>query len=139
MKNTIFTGAATAIVTPMNEDYSVNFPRLHTLVEEQIEGGIDALVVCGTTGEKSTLRYDEHVKVIELCFVNYLVKSVLVGEKIRYAERHSLFYSLRYLRVAEVVFYYESFFACFAHCHTEEESYGCFTLAGLSTCDTDTF
>ena len=65
MKKRVFTGAATAIVTPMNEDYSVNFPRLHTLVEEQIEGGIDALVVCGTTGEKSTLRYDEHVKVIE--------------------------------------------------------------------------
>lgn len=65
MKKRVFTGAATAIVTPMNADYSVNFPRLHALVEEQIAGGIDALVVCGTTGEKSTLRYDEHVKVIE--------------------------------------------------------------------------
>ena len=65
MKKRVFTGAATAIVTPMNDDYSVNFPRLHKLVDEQIEGGIDALVVCGTTGEKSTLRYDEHVKVIE--------------------------------------------------------------------------
>ena len=65
MKNRIFTGAATALVTPMNSDGSVNFARLSTLVDEQIKGGIDALVICGTTGEKSTLRYDEHVKVIE--------------------------------------------------------------------------
>ena len=66
MKQTIFKGAATALITPMNEDGSVNFKRLETLVEEQIQGGIDALVICGTTGEKSTLRYDEHVKVIEI-------------------------------------------------------------------------
>lgn len=65
MKNRIFTGAATALVTPMNSDGSVNFDRLTTLVDEQIKCGIDALVICGTTGEKSTLRYDEHVKVIE--------------------------------------------------------------------------
>ncbi len=65
MKKRIFTGAATALITPMNADGSVNFLRLSSLVEEQIAGGIDALVICGTTGEKSTLRYDEHVKVIE--------------------------------------------------------------------------
>lgn len=66
MKQTIFKGAATALITPMNEDGSVNFKRLEELVNEQITGGIDALVICGTTGEKSTLRYDEHVKVIEV-------------------------------------------------------------------------
>ncbi len=65
MKKRIFTGAATALVTPMNEDFSVNYERLESLVKEQIEAGIDALVICGTTGEKSTLRYDEHLKVIE--------------------------------------------------------------------------
>ncbi|MBR5472392.1 MAG: 4-hydroxy-tetrahydrodipicolinate synthase, partial [Clostridia bacterium] len=65
MKNRIFTGAATALVTPFNQDGSVNFGRLKTLVDEQIENGIDALVICGTTGEKSTLRYDEHLRVIE--------------------------------------------------------------------------
>jgi len=65
MKKRIFTGAATALVTPMNEDFSVNYERLEGLVKEQIEAGIDALVICGTTGEKSTLRYDEHLKVIE--------------------------------------------------------------------------
>ena len=65
MKERVFTGAASALITPMNEDASVNFERLKSLVEEQIKAGIDALVICGTTGEKSTLRYDEHVKVIE--------------------------------------------------------------------------
>ena len=66
MKQQIFKGAATALVTPMNQDGSVNFKRLESLVDEQINAGIDALVICGTTGEKSTLRYDEHVKVIEI-------------------------------------------------------------------------
>lgn len=65
MKQCVFKGAATALVTPMNNDGSVNYGRLNTLVDEQIKGGIDALVICGTTGEKSTLRYDEHIKVIE--------------------------------------------------------------------------
>lgn len=66
MKKRIFTGAATALVTPMNDDGSVNFERLTSLVNEQVEKGIDALVICGTTGEKSTLSYSEHIKVIEV-------------------------------------------------------------------------
>lgn len=66
MKTKIFSGAATALVTPMNQDGSVNYSRLETLVNTQIESGIDSLVICGTTGEKSTLRYDEHLKVIEV-------------------------------------------------------------------------
>ncbi len=49
----------------MNQDGSVNFSQLYTLVKSQIISGIDALVICGTTGEKSTLKYDEHLKVIE--------------------------------------------------------------------------
>ena len=65
MKKRIFTGAATALVTPMNSDGSVNYSRLETLVEEQVKSGIDALLICGTTGEKSTLDYEEHLKVIE--------------------------------------------------------------------------
>lgn len=64
-KKIVFKGAATALVTPMNADYSVNYERLKTLVDEQIKSGIDALVICGTTGEKSTLNYADHVKVIE--------------------------------------------------------------------------
>ena len=66
MKTKIFSGAATALITPMNQDGSVNYSRLETLVNNQIESGIDSLVICATTGEKSTLRYDEHLKVIEV-------------------------------------------------------------------------
>ncbi len=65
MKKRIFTGCATALVTPFNDDCSVNYPRLRSLINEQIEGGVDALVICGTTGESATLDNDEHLKVLE--------------------------------------------------------------------------
>lgn len=65
MKKLIFTGAATAIVTPMNNDFSVNYSKLKELTENQIKGSIDALVVCGTTGESSTLTAEEHFNVIK--------------------------------------------------------------------------
>lgn len=66
MKTCVFKGAATALVTPMNSDGSVNYACLELLVKDQINKGIPALVICGTTGEKSTLRYEEHLKVIEV-------------------------------------------------------------------------
>ena len=65
MKKKIFTGSAPALVTPMNEDLSVNYERLISLIEEQINGGSDAIVVCGTTGESATLNHQEHVNVIQ--------------------------------------------------------------------------
>ena len=64
MKKRIFTGAATALVTPMFDDGSVNYQMLDTIIEEQIDKGIDALVICGTTGEAATLNHEDHVKVI---------------------------------------------------------------------------
>ncbi len=65
MKKRIFTGCATALVTPFNNDCSVNYPKLRELIEQQIAGGIDALVICGTTGESATLDNDEHCRVLE--------------------------------------------------------------------------
>ncbi|MBQ7756640.1 MAG: 4-hydroxy-tetrahydrodipicolinate synthase [Oscillospiraceae bacterium] len=65
MKNTIFTGAAVAIVTPMNADGSVNFDKLGELIDFNINNGTDAIVICGTTGEGSTLSDDEHVECIK--------------------------------------------------------------------------
>ena len=59
MKKTIFTGAATAIITPLCEN-GVDFESFGRLIEWQINEGIDAIVVCGTTGEASTLTDDEH-------------------------------------------------------------------------------
>ena len=66
MKNTIFEGAATAIVTPLNEK-GVDFENFGKLIEWQIESGIDAIVVAGTTGEGSTLTDSEHKEVIKYC------------------------------------------------------------------------
>lgn len=65
MKKRIFSGCATALVTPFNDDCSVNYPRLRELINEQIAGGVDALVICGTTGESATLDNDEHCRVLE--------------------------------------------------------------------------
>ena len=61
--NTIFEGAATALITPMNKD-GVDYPALKKLIEWQIEEGIDALVICGTTGEGSTMTDAEHKEVL---------------------------------------------------------------------------
>ena len=66
MKNTIFEGAATAIVTPLNEN-GVDYENFGKLIEWQIESGIDAIVVAGTTGEGSTLTDSEHKAVIKYC------------------------------------------------------------------------
>ncbi len=66
MKNTVFEGVATALVTPMYEDGSINFDRLRTLIDEQIEAGIPALVICGTTGESATMTLEEHSEVIKV-------------------------------------------------------------------------
>ncbi len=66
MKNTVFTGAATAIVTPLNKD-GVDYEQFATLIEWQIKEGIDAIVVAGTTGEGSTLTDAEHKEVIRFC------------------------------------------------------------------------
>ena len=63
-KQTIFTGAGVAIVTPMNPDGSVNYERYRELVEWQIQNGTDAIISCGTTGESSTLDHEEHIEVM---------------------------------------------------------------------------
>ena len=64
MKKTLFEGVATALVTPMNSDGSIDYKSLDKLVDWQIEQGINALVACGTTGEASTLTDEEHRRVI---------------------------------------------------------------------------
>ncbi len=66
MKNTVFKGAATAIVTPLNEN-GIDFESFGRLIEWQISEGIDAIVAAGTTGEGSTLTDAEHKEVIKFC------------------------------------------------------------------------
>lgn len=64
MKNTIFTGAAIAIITPMNADGSINYDVLGEMIDDQIANGTDAIVICGTTGESSTMTDEEHLECI---------------------------------------------------------------------------
>ena len=56
----IFKGAGDAIVTPFTQDDKVNFEELGKMIDFQIAGGTDAIIICGTTGESSTLTHDEH-------------------------------------------------------------------------------
>ncbi len=65
MKNSIFTGTGVAIITPFNKDGSVNYNKLEELIEEQIAGNTDAIVICGTTGESATLTGEEHLDCIK--------------------------------------------------------------------------
>lgn len=60
----IFTGSATALITPFHEDESVDYEAFDRLIEFQIANKTDALVICGTTGESSTLSEEEHAQVI---------------------------------------------------------------------------
>lgn len=63
----IFKGAGVAVVTPMNEDGSVNFNKVEELVEFHIANGTDAIIACGTTGESATLPIEEHLEVVKRC------------------------------------------------------------------------
>jgi 4-hydroxy-tetrahydrodipicolinate synthase len=63
----VFTGAGVAIVTPFKENGEVNYEKFAELLEFQIKGGTDAIIVCGTTGEASTLTHEEHLDVIKYC------------------------------------------------------------------------
>lgn len=67
MKEPIFTGAAVAIITPMNDDYSINYDEFKKMIDWQIENKTDAIVICGTTGESSTLSVENHLAAIKFC------------------------------------------------------------------------
>ena len=63
----IFTGAAVALITPMHEDGSINYEEMERIVNDQINHGTDAIVICGTTGEASTMTHEEHIETIKAC------------------------------------------------------------------------
>ena len=60
----IFKGAGVAIVTPMKENLEINYDKLDEIIEEQIAGGTDAIIICGTTGESATMTEPEHSEAI---------------------------------------------------------------------------
>lgn len=63
----IFTGAGVALITPMHEDGSINYDEMERIVNDQIANGTDAIIVCGTTGEASTMSHEEHIETIKAC------------------------------------------------------------------------
>ncbi len=65
MKDVIFRGTGTALVTPFNADMSINFEKLSELVEHQIENGVNAIIACGTTSEAAAMTAEEHLDVIK--------------------------------------------------------------------------
>lgn len=73
----IFVGAGVAIITPFKEDGSVNFDKLGELIDYQVENGTDSIIICGTTGEASTLTHEEHLECIRYA-VQHTAKRVPV-------------------------------------------------------------
>ena len=73
----IFKGAGVAIITPMHEDWSVNYEKLEEILEFQIANSTDAVIICGTTGESSTMTHGEHLKTIKFA-VDKVAKRVPV-------------------------------------------------------------
>ena len=87
MKDPIFKGIGTALVTPMTENGQIDYAAVERLVDFQLQGGIDALIVCATTGEAPTLQDDEHIEVIR--FVAEQVKGripVIAGTGSNYTD-----------------------------------------------------
>ena len=66
MKKPLFTGSGVAIVTPFTKE-TVDLPTLGKLLDFQMKNGTDAIIVCGTTGEASTMSYRERMRTIEFC------------------------------------------------------------------------
>lgn len=67
MKNMIFKGVGTAIVTPFDEKDNINFDEFKRLINFQLENKVNAIVVCGTTGESATLSKEEKEELIKYC------------------------------------------------------------------------
>lgn len=63
----IFTGAGVALVTPFKEDLSVDYDQLEKFIDFQIDNGTDSIVICGTSGEASTMPHDEQIEVVSAC------------------------------------------------------------------------
>ena len=77
MKKTIFTGSGVAIITPMNQDGTVNYEKIKEIIDSQIENGTDAIITCGTTGESATMSHKEHEEVMKF-MIDYVNKRVPV-------------------------------------------------------------
>lgn len=73
----VFTGAGVAIITPMKANGEVNYDKLGEFLDYQINNSTDAIIICGTTGEASTLTHEEHVETIRFA-ADYVKKEFLL-------------------------------------------------------------
>ena len=78
MRTPVFTGSCPALVTPFDQNNIINYDAFGRLIDAQIEAGVDAVCVCGTTGESSTMSIREHIAAVEFCVkrVNHRVKVI---------------------------------------------------------------
>ena len=78
MRTPVFTGSCPALVTPFDQNNIINYDAFGRLIDAQIEAGVDAVCVCGTTGESATLSIREHIAAVEFCVkrVNHRVKVI---------------------------------------------------------------
>ena len=63
----IFTGAGVALITPMYDDGSINYDEMEQIINDQVANGTDDIIICGTTGEASTMSHEEHIETIRAC------------------------------------------------------------------------
>ncbi len=78
MRTPVFTGSCPALVTPFDQNNIINYDAFGKLIDDQIEAGVDAVCVCGTTGESATMSIREHIAAVEFCVkrVNHRVKVI---------------------------------------------------------------
>ena len=78
MRTPVFTGSCPALVTPFDEHNAINYDAFGQLIDAQIEAGVDAVCVCGTTGESATMSIREHIAAVEFCVkrVDHRVKVI---------------------------------------------------------------
>ena len=78
MRTPVFTGSCPALITPFDQNNLINYDAFGRLIDAQIEAGVDAVCVCGTTGESATMSIREHIAAVEFCVkrVNHRVKVI---------------------------------------------------------------
>ena len=78
MRSPVFTGSCPALVTPFDQNGSINYDAFGKLIDDQIAAGVDAVCVCGTTGESATMSIREHIAAVEFCVkrVDHRVKVI---------------------------------------------------------------
>ncbi len=78
MRTPVFTGSCPALITPFDQNNIINYDAFGRLIDAQIEAGVDAVCVCGTTGESATMSLREHIAAVEFCVkrVNHRVKVI---------------------------------------------------------------